>query len=485
MSKVKKIATLSLGQGINVIVYFLFLPYMARVLTYEDYGTYGQVLLIGSFAIVLFSFGLSRIIYVYLSKAEQEGKVLFSNLSAGLFSGFFAAAVLYFSAGFFAAWLDNPGLELPMKYYAVAAFFVIPFSSVNAFLIFKDKVRQSVIISVVSNLIKILLVVYFVQMYASVSLALAGIAFAFFVQFAMGLWYIRKDLHLAFSMQLFKEQLLKGMPLGLTGILGTGILYIDGIMVSRMEGVEIFALYRNGALEVPYLATVYASVAAIILPEVAKLYSKHQFVEIVALKKKVIMNTMMLTYPVLVFLLFNARDLIVLYLGQKYEASAMIFAIFNLTLLVRVNDYSDILIASNKAKYIMYYYTLAFLLNIGLNYVLIQKLGMVGAAISTVFTLFVLSFAQLRKSMQLVDSKMIKLVNIKQILLFFLVSISLALVLDQLILRKIDGILKIGLFSLLYFSIIYSFLIKMNYLPKAFIKRIVPARVKKLLHKWD
>jgi len=79
MSRVKKIATLSLGQGINVLVNFLFLPYMARVFSYEDYGTYGQVLLVTSFLAALLSFGLPQIIYVYLNQ-DRDKKVVFSLL---------------------------------------------------------------------------------------------------------------------------------------------------------------------------------------------------------------------------------------------------------------------------------------------------------------------------------------------------------------------------------------------------------------------
>ena len=62
MSKVKKIGILTFGQGINIFINILFMPYMARALSYELYGTYGQVLFIVSFLAGLLNFGLPQII---------------------------------------------------------------------------------------------------------------------------------------------------------------------------------------------------------------------------------------------------------------------------------------------------------------------------------------------------------------------------------------------------------------------------------------
>lgn len=94
MSNVKKIATLGFGTGINILVNFLFLPYMARVLSYEDYGSYSQVLLITTFAASLLSFGLPQIIYVYLNKHNNEKEVLSTNIFSAFIIGAIGTLVL-------------------------------------------------------------------------------------------------------------------------------------------------------------------------------------------------------------------------------------------------------------------------------------------------------------------------------------------------------------------------------------------------------
>jgi O-antigen/teichoic acid export membrane protein len=479
LSNVKKIATLGFGTGINILVNFLFLPYMARVLSYEDYGSYSQVLLITTFAASLLSFGLPQIIYVYLNKHNNEKEVLSTNIFSAFVLGTIGTIALIISSQLFGNWFKNDQLGDLIPIYAITLIFSLPFQSINAFFIYKNKVKLSAGIAILTNLIKIALVIGSIQLYNSVYLALFSIFISQLLQFVIGFLAVKNSLTLNLKKTLIITQLKKGFPLGLTGILGAGILYIDGIMVSKLEGVQAFAIYRNGAIEVPFISTIYGSIAAIILPEVARLYKESNFKEIVNLKRKVIMNTMMLTYPVLVFLLFNSRDLIVLYLGQKYEASAIIFAIFNLTLLIRVNDYHDILIAANKTKYILYFYSVVFLLNLILNYFFINLWGSVGAAYATIISLLIFSFLHLYKSAKTIQASIKDFVNLKNLILLLFISISVATILNLSISYFVKNEVRLVLFMTLFFPIVYLLLVKFNLISKEIITQLIPKRYRK------
>ena len=62
-------------------------------------------------------------------------------------------------------------------------------------------------------------------------------------------------------------------------------------MISNMLSVEDYAIYRNGAFEVPFIATLYGSIGAIVLQDVARLWNSKRNVDILELKKDVISNT--------------------------------------------------------------------------------------------------------------------------------------------------------------------------------------------------
>jgi O-antigen/teichoic acid export membrane protein len=446
---------------------------MARVLDYESYGSYGQVLLITAFVAALLSFGLSQIIYVYLNKSVDVKSVLSSNIFAAFLLGVFGVLLLVVSSSFFASWLNNPSIGKLILVYSFSLLFTLPNQSINSFLIFTNKVKWSTFLIVFTNLLKVVLVVYFIQTYKSVYLALLGIVLSQIVQFLIGLYFVRKSIGITLDKELMLEQLKKGFPLGLTGVLGAGILYIDGIMVSKLEGVQAFAIYRNGAIEVPFIATIYGSIATIILPEVSKLFSEHKFKEIVELKRKVIMNTIMLTYPILVFLLFNTVELITTYLGKKYEASAIIFLVYNLTLLMRVNDYHDILISANKSKYILYYYIVVFLVNVIFNYLFIYWLGSIGAAISTVMSLFLFAFLHMNKSLSIINARFFDLIDFKDVIKMLVFTFSLAFFLNFSLSNFIVSPYKLVLFGIIFFPLTYFFLFQRNLISKELFRRIL------------
>src|SRR5690606_2455208 len=129
-----------------------------------------------------------------------------------------------------------------------------------------------------------------------------------------------------------KIQLVKAVPLGMTTVMGVVILYTDSFMVSNMLGVKEYAIFRNGAMEVPFLSSIYGAISTIVLPELAKLWQEKKVDEVVALKGKIILNSAIVIYPFLALFLFYAQSFIVWYFGEAYVGSAMIFAIYNLLL---------------------------------------------------------------------------------------------------------------------------------------------------------
>ena len=113
------------------------------------------------------------------------------------------------------------------------------------------------------------------------------------------------------------------------------------------------------------------------------------------------------------FLLFNAEEIITTYLGLAYKDSAIIFSVFNLTLLMRVTSYQDVLISANKSSTILIYNLAVFVMNLLLNIILIDYLGMIGAAISTVICLMVYAVALLQRNMKELHSNLLDAIHLK------------------------------------------------------------------------
>lgn len=485
MSKAKKIGILTLGQGINTVVNFLFLPYMSRVLEYEEYGSYGQAILVVTFLSAILSAGLGKIIFVYLSENENINSVLKSNITAGLLMSVIGICIVLLNIPTISDQLANKNLEPLLFIFCFNLLFIIPNQSFNSFLIYSNKVKTSVSLIILGNIIKTILVVAAIQLFKSVSLALLGIVISQFILFLTYSFILRQSLKVKLDLKMTFEQIKKGYPLGLTGIVGSAILYSDGVMISKMIGVKSYAIYRNGAFEVPLISTIYGSIAAIILPEVSKLFNQGEYKKIALLKKKVIMNSIFIIYPVFIFMLFNSVEFITIYLGDKYIASAYIFFIFNFTLLIRVNDYSDILISANKTFKILQYYIVGLVLNLILNYFLILQFGIKGAAISTVISISTLAFLQLKASLKIINTIVFELINPTQ-LFYFLTYTFLSGLITNFITNNLfnNTLLKLFMFFTLFFILMAIFMIQSKYMDKNLFSQLVPSRIKRQLKKY-
>lgn len=460
------------------MVSFLFMPYMARALSYFDYGTYGQTILIVNLASVFLAFGLAKIIFIYLNNTSFNIKsILFTNLISAITLGVIGSLLLYFSSNLIADWFNNMSLIRFLHIFGFSLILSIPNLSINSFLIFKNKVNYSISIIIISNILKVTLVVISIQYFQSLEFVFYSILFSELFRFIIGMWVIRKDLKFNIEFILIKNQLKFGFPLALTGILGLVIMYTDGLMVSKFLGVKEYAVYRNGAIEVPFVATLYATIAAIIMPEVSKLWNSNNFIEIKRLKSLVINYTAVLIYPVMIFFLFNAGDFIKLYLGLKYLDSTAIFIVFNLTLLFRINDFEDILISSGRTNFILFCYIFAVFLNIVLNFLLISIYGNIGAAISTIISVFVLIIIMYYKSMKLINAGFTELINFRLIIKVLLISLFYASMLKLILnIQANDNSLVFIILSILYFALIYSSIIWLGLIPKQLIKKLLPTK---------
>ena len=142
----------------------------------------------------------------------------------------------------------------------------------------------------------------------------------------------------------------------LTGVFGYGILYFDGILIAALMPIKEFSIYRNGAIEIPFLSTIYVSVSSVILPEMSRLANENKMDELLALKRKASLNVATLIFRVVFYFIMNGEFLIKTYLSEKYIESAIVFSLYNITTLARITDYHDVFTITGNANKLLLYY---------------------------------------------------------------------------------------------------------------------------------
>ncbi|MDH4275570.1 MAG: oligosaccharide flippase family protein, partial [Gammaproteobacteria bacterium] len=120
---------------------FLLPVVLVRLLTKEDYGTYQQLLLVGSLAVGIMTMGFPASIYYfykqYAGEPRQRAFVL-QVVLLFLVSGIVTSAVIYFARDFIAVHMNNPALASYLQYYCVYILFFIATEYFIHLLISKD-----------------------------------------------------------------------------------------------------------------------------------------------------------------------------------------------------------------------------------------------------------------------------------------------------------------------------------------------------------
>jgi O-antigen/teichoic acid export membrane protein len=417
------------ARGINVFVSFLLLPYMVRSLTVEEYGTYGQVVLIIEFFRAVVSMGLGSMIQLQYSRYPQARSDIFkTNAIASLVTGALFAAVVISLSPVTSIAFKNESLSIYLIIYAITLPLYLLREMFSATHIYIGKAKVVSVNELVLNLFRIALIVLSIQVFHSLHYVFVSLTLLNVLGVVLFFRGIPKEFTTAGKTNLtyWKEQITLGIPLGLTAVITTLILTSDSFMVSAMLSVEVFALYKAGALQVPFLSTLYMDIAAIIFPDVSRNVQERKYDEIVQLKSKSITFTALLIYPVSCFLLFYHRDFINVYLSEKYADSAIFFLVYNVALFIRVTNNRDILTAFGKTKLILNGTLIVAIINLLLIYVGIRVSGAVGAAVSTLISFYALSIVFNNASAKLLNVSLHDLFPIRKLALILLVSCIMA-----------------------------------------------------------
>lgn len=461
--KVSKIIIVFMGQMFNLLLLFLLTPYLSRSLSKHEFGTFSQVQLISTLVVALFSMGLSRIFYLVIEKKDFEKKDAFKTIMLLAFAfGAMASVASFFSSGFLSTAFGNPDLHLPLAIYA--PFFLI--NSVNLLLeltlIHKGLVRRDMTILIVSNVVKLTLLLISIQVWKSFT----------FIFWTIGTIapLIQMMLYLAnIPMRDFTEGSVNagitsfiikiGTPLGITSVLAASYTYLAGFFVSSMFTTSEFAIYRNGSIEIPFLGIISTSVASILTPQFANMLAEGKRSEVVNMKKMSISEVAAITYPIIIITLFFARDFLVLYLSEKYADSTMIFFIYTLILFIRVNSYEDVLTGLGKSTVILKANVIYFVVNIILIYIFIRWIGLIGAAIASVLSVYLLAYLLLRSTARSLGAGLSDIINLSKlgrIIIYSVLFAGLIKLADNVI---HNNSVKISMI-LIYFGAIYFVFIR-------------------------
>jgi len=358
-SRTAKVLVLSSGQALTALVGIASTAVLARVFSRLDYASYRQTLLCYAFAVPFVTLGFERALYYFLpGETKRPRGILVENLiwlsAAGGVLGLFLLAG---GNRVLAARFNNPELAGLLLLLAPYPLLMLPAGSVGACLMARDRIEQVAAFNVGSRLLMFLAVVVPCLLWPSPSMAIlgtiAGAAIAAFAALTLMFRACREGDWRPTAAGI-RSQARFAIPLGLGALVGTLCQSLDQVLVSALCPPESFAVFVNGATEIPLIGIITGSVSSVVIVDYARYYREGRTEEIVTLIHVAMTKCALVLLPVMAFLLCMAPEVMCLLFGKPYQASSIPFRLYLLMLPVRTLTFGAVLQATGNSRHILY-----------------------------------------------------------------------------------------------------------------------------------
>lgn len=393
--------TLTVSKVVTAAISMVSTMLLARFRTLEEYGTYSQLLLVVSLFTSIFMLGLPNCINFFLARAdspEERRKFLSVFYTLDTLLSVVEGVALLFATPLLCNYFNNPAIRTFWYFLLFYPWANIISSTIDNLLIVYRKVRSLMLYRLLYS-ISFLGIIVLVQLIDGNFTAYMVLYVVLLAGFAWLVYYIAGrlagGLRIQFDQKMVAQILKFSIPMGLSSIVGTLSIELDKLLIGYMMNTEQLAIYTNAAKELPFMM-VASSITAVLMPQLAKLIKKNRKVEAVELWNYATELSLIILVLVVAGVFTFAPDVLTFLYSEKYLPGLSVFRVYTLVLVLRCTYFGMILNACGRSRQILWCSVLSLVANVVLNGIFYYLFGMIGPAIATFLSIFLVQMLQLK-----------------------------------------------------------------------------------------
>lgn len=357
-SKIIQSLWVGLGSLSSFLMTVISAVVLVRILTKSDFGTYRQILYVYTSLLVLFSAGIPKTYSYFLPRFELSKQKDIANkvTIVLLFLGLFFSITLYFSAPIISSLLNNTKLIEGLRAFSPIPFLLLPTLGIEGIYSTLKKTEYFAFYQVTSRTIQLLSITIPVAFFGGTYIeAIYGWVFSSFILLILAL-YLKKRPFLYVDVEKsnvrYKDIFNYSIPIMFASVYGVGAVAADQFFISRYFGEEVFAVFANGKIQLPFVTMVTASVATILAPVFSKLsFEGNKREEIKALWGSSLIKSGTIIYPIVLYFMFFATDIFIFLYGETYAESAVFFKIYSIISFFNVIVFAPLILGLGLVKF--------------------------------------------------------------------------------------------------------------------------------------
>lgn len=394
-----------LGRIYNALLRYIFVILLARLLGAADMGIFFLAVVLVEFAAMFSRLGLETGIIKFIPMHQDAGKIkgiLLHSLQISLLIALAVSAGIWLNSGAIAGIFQKAKLDVVLKIIVLG----IPGSTMMWIFIsgtqaFHTMKYRSSIEFFLNPSLNILLFLFFFWLGEGLKAPAWAYVVSFYFSAGIGFLALKKlfpqiskrDISADFS----RRQLLSfSLPMMMVNILSMVLFWTDTMMLGYFRSAGEVGIYSAVARTAFFVNFVLMAFTSIFAPRISELYKKRQIAELGQMYKTVTRWIFSLTLPLFLIMVLFGKNLLMLF-GRNFTSGfiALIFLCTGYLINASVGSVRYILSMAEKEKAVLWDTAVLCLSNIFLNWLLIPRFGIQGAAAATAISVSLINFLML------------------------------------------------------------------------------------------
>lgn len=371
-------------QLLVIILPIITTPYVTRIFSSDDLGTYGYFSSIVTYFILLATLGVANYGTKVISGHRKDIDKNFWGIYSLQLGATILSIVLYCMLYIFLQFMHNPvalilGLSLLSKGLDISWLF----QGLEDF-------RKITVRNITVKLVGVIAIFLFIKSANDLNLYVFLLTI-FELLGQLSMWLPAREFigkpH--FDWEYAKQHLRPIILLFLPQIAISLYVTLDRTMLGALASTKDVGIYDQALKLVNILLTLVTSLGSVMLPRVSNLLSLGDHKAINKMHEMSFLIYNLVIFPIMAGMLIVNDDFVNFFLGQDFQEAryAIAIMIFRMFFIGWTNIMGiQILIPHNKNKEFMLSTTIPAIVSVGLNLLLLPKLGYIGAAIVSVLT---------------------------------------------------------------------------------------------------
>lgn len=369
---------------------FFMLPIYVAYLTKTEYGIFDYILTIGSFLGICIGLEVAQSVIRFASENNNNKTQQFKYISNGLWFTLFSYLLLIFISLFFLDRLsffltenrDNKLLVLLalFTYLSTAMMYFI-----NVAYRAQLKPKAATLSSAISALLVATLSILFIYVFnLGIAALLLSLILSQLIVVMFNVFKMRNMLFFSIDFSKLKDMLRFSTPLVISSLGVVLSTLVDRIMIKEILYFDDVAIYAVAARFASLLALLIIGFQSALAPLI---YSNLMNISLKSDVKKLFYGYILISVAVILFLSLFSKLLVNFIVGIEYQDSAVLIPILASAVAVHsAYMFFPGLSIAKKTSILAFINILSGLFNILLNYLMIPKYGVIGAAYSTLIS---------------------------------------------------------------------------------------------------